>query len=82
MTNAKACTNSQSNINSKEHMAQEMAVPFLGRIPVDPQIAQSCDEGKPFVYHYSKTLATKKFKDILQKIMDRKDQNKENITSS
>jgi len=65
-----------------EQMAREMAVPFLGRIPVDPQIAQSGDEGKPFIYHYSKTPATEKFKDILQKIMDRKDQNTENTTSS
>jgi len=54
-----------------EHMAQEMAVPFLGRIPVDPQIAQSGDEGKPFIYYYSKTPTSEKFKDILQKIMNR-----------
>ena len=64
-----------------EHMAREMAVPFLGRISLDSKIAQSCDEGKPFVYHYSKTPIAQEFEDILQKIMVRKDQNNENITS-
>jgi ATP-binding protein involved in chromosome partitioning len=64
-----------------EHMAQEMAVPFLGRIPVDPLIAQSCDEGKPFIDHYSKTPATKKFKEILQKIMAWKDRQGEEQNS-
>jgi len=55
-----------------EQMAREMAVPFLGRIPVDSQITQSGDEGKPFIYHYSKTPTAEKCKDILQKIMNRK----------
>ncbi len=30
-------------------MAEEMSVPFLGRIPLDPEIASRCDEGKAFV---------------------------------
>ncbi len=32
-----------------ERMAEEMSVPFLGRIPLDPEIASRCDEGKAFV---------------------------------
>jgi ATP-binding protein involved in chromosome partitioning len=57
-----------------EQMAQQMAVPFLGQIPLDPQVAQSGDEGKPFIYHYSRTSTTEKFKEILQKITDRNSQ--------
>ncbi|HBB17933.1 MAG TPA: chromosome partitioning protein ParA [Syntrophus sp. (in: bacteria)] len=34
-----------------ETMARQMGVPFLGRIPMDPQIVGTSDEGKPFVYH-------------------------------
>ena len=38
-----------------ETMAKEMGVPFLGRIPMDPQIVGASDEGKPFVYHHRET---------------------------
>lgn len=34
-----------------ETMAKQMGVPFLGRIPIDPQIVGTSDEGKPFVCH-------------------------------
>ncbi|MBN1382929.1 MAG: P-loop NTPase [Deltaproteobacteria bacterium] len=42
-------------------MAGEMGVPFLGRIPLDPQIVEASDEGVPFVYHYNKSEAAKAF---------------------
>ena len=29
-----------------ETMAAQLGVPFLGRLPIDPQIAQFCDEGR------------------------------------
>lgn len=32
-----------------KHMAEEMKVPFLGKIPLTPEIVESCDEGKPAV---------------------------------
>jgi len=44
-----------------EKMAGEMGVPFLGKIPIEPQIVDASDSGKPFVYHYSKTEAAKAF---------------------
>jgi len=30
-------------------MAARMAVPFLGKIPIDPQVVQACDSGRPIV---------------------------------
>ena len=30
-------------------MAEDLAVPFLGSIPIDPAIADSCDDGQPFL---------------------------------
>jgi Mrp family chromosome partitioning ATPase len=65
-----------------KRMAQEMKVPFLGRIPLDPQIPLACDEGKPFIDHYSKTPTAQEFERILQKIMGQIDQNNENIIST
>ena len=42
-----------------EKMAQEMNVPFLGRIPIDPAVAIACDAGQPFIYHYNRTETAK-----------------------
>ncbi|MCK4326323.1 P-loop NTPase, partial [bacterium] len=36
-------------------MAQDMKVPFLGSIPIDPRIVDSCDDGTPYVYKYAKS---------------------------
>lgn len=40
-----------------EEMCQDMKVPFLGRIPLDPQVVQAGDSGEPFAYLKSKTPA-------------------------
>ncbi|MQY77492.1 MAG: P-loop NTPase [Spirochaeta sp.] len=32
-----------------EKTAEDMDVPFLGRIPIDPKIVTACDQGKPFI---------------------------------
>jgi len=53
-----------------ELMANEMHVPFLGRIPIDPQIVQACDSGKPFVYHYNQSQTAKAFEKILNPILE------------
>jgi len=53
-----------------EIMANEMKVPFLGRIPIDPQIVQACDSGRPFVYHYNQTQAAKAFEKVLNPILE------------
>ena len=52
-----------------ERMASEMKAPFLGRIPLDPAIGQACDDGKPFVYHYSRTETAKAFERIIAPIL-------------
>ena len=53
-----------------EIMARQMGVPFLGRIPIDPQIVQSCDSGKPFVYHYSQSPTAKAFGNVSGPILE------------
>ena len=49
-----------------EEMAKDMNVPFLGKIPIDPNIVEAGDSGRPFIYHYSKTPTGK----IMGKIID------------
>ena len=51
-------------------MANQMSVPFLGRIPIDPQIVQACDSGRPFVYHYNQTETAKAFEKVLNPILE------------
>ncbi|MBN2455275.1 MAG: P-loop NTPase [Sedimentisphaerales bacterium] len=53
-----------------EKMAREMNVPFLGEIPIDPQIVRACDSGKPFVYHYNQSQTAKAFEKILNPILE------------
>jgi len=36
-----------------ETMAEQMGVPFLGLLPIDPSVVSACDEGKPFVANNS-----------------------------
>jgi len=53
-----------------EIMAGQMGVPFLGRIPIDPQIVEACDSGRPFVYHYNQSQTAKAFEKILNPIIE------------
>ena len=48
-----------------EQMARQMNVPFLGRIPIDPQIVDACDSGRPYVQHYSQSQTAKAFNEAM-----------------
>lgn len=52
-----------------EELAAKYHAPFLGRLPVDPQICQAGDAGKPFVYSYGKTATAKAFEQIVDAII-------------
>ncbi len=46
-------------------MAEDMGVPFLGSIPIDPLVAEAADAGQAFVMHY----ATSPTAEIMRKIV-------------
>lgn len=52
-----------------ERIANNMGVPFLGRIPLDPEIANNCDEGRVFavVNEDAKSDNSLVFKEIARK---------------
>lgn len=52
-------------------MADEMDVPFLGRIPLDPAMVNAGDEGEPFVEHQADSPTTLAFAKIVATVMDR-----------
>ncbi|MBN2199414.1 MAG: Mrp/NBP35 family ATP-binding protein [Candidatus Aminicenantes bacterium] len=52
-----------------EKAAEEMGVPFLGRIPLDPRIVVSGDDGRPFAVYEKGTEAAAAFEAIVDKIV-------------
>ena len=55
-----------------EKLAQKFSVPFLGKIPIETEIAKSGDEGKPYVHFYGKSQTAKRFEEIVQNIVKTK----------
>ena len=50
--------------------AKDLTVPFLGSIPIDPDIVDSGDSGKPFILKYSNSESAKEFNKVIKKIED------------
>jgi ATP-binding protein involved in chromosome partitioning len=48
-----------------EKMAEEMRVPFLGRIPIDPSVVVAADEGETMIKPAANSPAAKAFADII-----------------
>lgn len=53
-----------------EKVAKEYGVPFLGKIPIDPQIVQTADNGKPFMIYFPESEPAKAFNQIIEKIVE------------
>lgn len=52
-----------------KRIADKMNVPFLGKIPLDPEIVSRCDEGKPFVAGGNGSNNASAFIEITKKIL-------------
>ncbi|KAM6957837.1 cytosolic Fe-S cluster assembly factor nubp1 [Aplochiton taeniatus] len=48
-----------------ERMCEELALPLLGRVPLDPRIGRSCDEGKSFLTQTPDSPAAKAYHHIV-----------------
>ena len=56
--------------------SEDFSVPFLGKVPLDPNVVETGDSGEPFVIKHSKTNTAKKFEEIvknIEKIMNKKE---------
>ena len=64
-----------------ENMALEMNIPFLGRIPIDPQIVDACDSGQPYIEKYQNTIVANSFNEAIKPILelDKKEFDKINL---
>ena len=52
-----------------EKLAEEMRIPFLGRIPIDPEMVLAADRGTPLVAQNEETPAAKALKDAFDKAL-------------
>ncbi|MBN1353175.1 MAG: Mrp/NBP35 family ATP-binding protein [Candidatus Omnitrophica bacterium] len=53
-----------------EKSAQDFKIPFLGRIPIEPEIVKSGDSGQPFVHFRNKTTTANIMNDMIDKIRE------------
>jgi ATP-binding protein involved in chromosome partitioning len=58
-------------VGGGEKAARELGVPFLGRVPLDPEMVVLCDAGKPLVWNLPESPAAKAFRKIAEGLMDR-----------
>lgn len=54
-------------IGGGEKAAKDLGVPFLGRVPIDPEVVQKSDSGTPYVVSYPDSEVTKAFQEIAEK---------------
>jgi ATP-binding protein involved in chromosome partitioning len=58
------------NVGGGKRISEDLSVPFLGAIPIDPQVCRDSDKGLPFIVEHKDSLATKAFMEIVKKIED------------
>lgn len=51
-----------------EQMCNDMNVPFIGALPIDPQLTKACDQGSNFVEDFADSDATKALSEIVDNI--------------
>ena len=49
-------------------IAEDMGVPFLGSIPLDPKIAESCDAGRAYIRDFADSPTARIMRDIVKSI--------------
>jgi ATP-binding protein involved in chromosome partitioning len=55
-------------VGGGQKIAEDLSVPFLGSIPIDPEICRDSDNGMPFITEHVDSPATKAFSEIVKKI--------------
>jgi ATP-binding protein involved in chromosome partitioning len=58
-------------------MSQQTGVPFLGSIPIDPEVGVDSDKGTPFVSSHKDSVASKAFMEIVEHVEEYLEKNKQ-----
>lgn len=65
-----------------KRIAEELNVPFLGQIPIDPKISEDADKGISFISANMDSASAKAFKEIVKKVevfVDKKENGEEKL---
>jgi Mrp family chromosome partitioning ATPase len=55
-------------------IAEDMGVPYLGSIPMDPKVAEASDAGQPFIHAYAKSTTAGIMQEIIRPIAELSEQ--------
>ncbi|RYG68644.1 hypothetical protein EON64_04735 [archaeon] len=61
---------SSTPLSTPLSMCKQFNVPYLGRLPLDPQVMRACEEGKSFLEVYPDSPAAAPFSEVVQKLVD------------
>ena len=56
------------SVGGGEKISKDLSVPYLGKIPIDPEICQDSDKGVSFIVAHPNSTASKEFAKIVEKI--------------
>lgn len=66
------CTNEsqifQATTGGAAGLAEEMGIPFLGKVPLDPRIGMACDYGESFFDNFPESPACKALKHVVRRV--------------
>ena len=57
------------NRGGGQKAAEELGVPFLGRIPIDSRVVESCDSGKPYILSHPDSGVSRAFQQVVERIL-------------
>ncbi|SCU81091.1 LAFA_0C02696g1_1 [Lachancea sp. 'fantastica'] len=53
-----------------QKLCEELGVPFLGSVPLDPRVGRSCDEGKSFLDDFPESPASVAILNVVERLRD------------
>jgi hypothetical protein len=56
-------------VNNPRSMAERFQVPYLGKLPMDPNMMKACEEGKSFLEAYPSSVAAAPFAEVVAQIV-------------
>ena len=63
-------TSDSDNNHGPQQMAQKFNVPYLGKLPMDPNMMIACEKGESFIETFPTSAASGPFKEIVQQIIN------------
>ena len=61
-------------IGGGKRIAEDLSIPYLGSIPIDPNICNDSDNGLPFIAENKTSPATEAFAGIIEKLIKELDE--------